>query len=60
VAYIATDDGRQLEQLGGLGILPDAVVRLLQKRPAAVVRVGETEVALDLGVARRIYVRLLT
>lgn len=60
MAYIATDDSRQLEQLGGLGIFPDAVVRLLQKRPAAVIRVGETEVALDFAVARRIYVRPLT
>jgi len=60
VAYIATDDSRQLEQLSGLGIFPDAVVRLLQKRPAAVIRVGETEVALDFGVARQIYVRPLT
>ena len=60
VAYVAMDDGRQLEQLSGLGILPDAVVRLLQKRPAAVIRVGETEVALDSAVARQIYVRPLT
>lgn len=60
VAYIRTDDGRRLEQLSSLGIVPDAVLRLVQKRLAAVIQVGETEVALDFGIARQIYVRLLT
>jgi Fe2+ transport system protein FeoA len=60
VVYIATADGRRLEQLSGLGLFPDAVVRLLQKRPAAVIQVGETELAIDLAIAREIYVRPLT
>jgi len=59
VAYIGTDDGRRLEHLSSLGIVPDAVLRLLQKRPAAVVQVGETEVAIDFSIARQIYVRPL-
>jgi len=57
VVYIGTDDGRRLEQLGSLGIVPGVELRLLQKRLAAVVRVGETEVALDFDIARHIYVR---
>ena len=60
VLYIGTDDGRRLEQLSNLGIVPNAVLRLLQKRPASVVQVGETEVAIDFGIARQIYVRPLT
>ena len=60
MAYIATTDGRRLEQLSGFGIFPDAVVRLLQKRPAAVIQVGETEVAIDTAIAQQIYVRPLT
>ena len=60
VAYIGTDDRRRLEQLSALGIVPDVVLRLLQKRLAAVIQVGETEVAIDFGIARQIYVRPLT
>jgi DtxR family Mn-dependent transcriptional regulator len=60
VAYIETGDGRRLEQLSGLGIVPDAVLRLLQKRPAPVVKVGETEVAIDFDIAQQIYVKPLT
>ncbi len=57
VAYIDTEDGRRLEHLSSLGIVPGAALRLLQRRLAAVVQVGETEVAIDFDIARRIYVR---
>ena len=56
VAYIGTGDGRRLEQLSSLGIVPDAVRRLVQKRLAAVVQVGETEVAVEFDIAQQIYV----
>jgi DtxR family Mn-dependent transcriptional regulator len=58
VAYIRTDDRRRLEQLSSLGIVPGAALLLLQDRLASVVRVGETEVALDFEIARQIFVRL--
>jgi Fe2+ transport system protein FeoA len=57
VAYIRTDDGRRLEHLSSLGIVPGVVLRLLQRRLAAVVKVGETEVAIDFDIARQIYVQ---
>lgn len=56
VAYVGTEDRRRLEQLSSLGIVPGAALRLLQNRLAAVVRVGETELALDFDIARLIYV----
>lgn len=57
VASIRTDDRRRLEYLSSLGIVPGVVLRLLQRRLAAVVRVGETEVAIDFDIARQIYVQ---
>ncbi len=57
VTHIDTSNRRRLEHLGNLGIVPGVVLRLLQNSLAAVVQVGETEVALDLDVARQIYVR---
>ncbi len=57
VAYIGTDDGRRLEQLSSLGIVPGVVLRLLQTQLAAVVLVGETEVAIDFDIAHQIFVR---
>ncbi len=58
VDRIETRDVRRLEALSSLGIVPGSVLRLLQSRVAVVVRVGETEVALDSAVARQIRVLL--
>jgi len=42
--------------LVALGVLPGAVVTLLQRYPAFVVRIGHTEFAVDDQLARRIHV----
>lgn len=39
------------------GLVPGAQITLQQKRPAYVVRVGETELALDIDIAREILVK---
>ena len=44
-------------RLAVFGLVPGTEITLLQRRPACVVRVGETELALDLEIARRILVR---
>jgi Fe2+ transport system protein FeoA len=46
-----------LMKLAQLGLVPGAEVRVQQSRPAAVVRVGETTVALQRAVARLVHVR---
>jgi DtxR family Mn-dependent transcriptional regulator len=43
-------------KLSSLGVLPGAIVELQQKVPAAVIRVGETTVALDGEIAAEIFV----
>jgi Fe2+ transport system protein FeoA len=44
-------------RLAVFGLVPGTEITLLQRRPACVVRVGETELALDREIARRILVR---
>ena len=44
-------------RLAVFGLVPGTEVTLLQRRPACVVQVGETELALDPEIARRILVR---
>jgi len=46
-----------LMKLSQLGLVPGAEVRMQQSRPAAVVRVGETTVALQRAVARVVHIR---
>ncbi|WP_457555889.1 metal-dependent transcriptional regulator [Candidatus Pyrohabitans sp.] len=59
IVFIAPRSHATLDRLGSIGIVPGSVLRLHQKRPAFVVRVGETELALDEEVARQIYVKRL-
>jgi DtxR family Mn-dependent transcriptional regulator len=57
IVYIAPRDRERLVQLANLGVTPGARIHLQQVRPAAVVRVGETTLALDPQVAEEIYVK---
>jgi DtxR family Mn-dependent transcriptional regulator len=57
IVYIVPRQPEQLVKLSSLGIVPGAVIRLQQTRPAAVVKVGETTLALDASIAAGIYVK---
>lgn len=57
IVYIVPRAAGRLVRLAGLGVVPGATVHLQQRTPAAVVRVGETTVALEPAVAGEIYVR---
>lgn len=57
IRTIASGEVQVLERLGSLGVTPGARVQVRRRRPAVVLRIGETVVALDRSLARRIYVR---
>jgi Fe2+ transport system protein FeoA len=59
VLKVSAADVPMLMKLSHLGLVPGAEVRMQQSRPAAVVRVGETTVALQRAVARQVHVRRL-
>jgi len=51
----STEPGRVV-RLSSLGVVPGAVVTLVQMRPAVVLRIGETSLAVDRDVADDILV----
>src|SRR3990167_323324 len=55
VVFIASDEGGVLRRLTSLGVYPGAVVNIRQHQPTAVLRVGETDIALDPALVGRIY-----
>lgn len=59
IVYIVPREPGRLVRLAGLGVVPGATVHFQQRTPAAVLRVGETTVALEPGIAGEIYVRRL-
>lgn len=56
VAYLSSGEQGRLLRLSALGITPGATIRLLQKWPSFVFQCDQTEIALELDVARHIYV----
>ena len=57
IVYIVPRNPERLVRLSNLGIFPGATVDLQQRRPATVLRVGETTLAMDSAIAGEIYVR---
>lgn len=57
VLRIRGDRGHRRSNLVVFGIAPGADVQVVQRRPSCVVRVGETELALDPEIARTILVQ---
>lgn len=57
IAYFSVTEHARLLKLSSLGFAPGGRIRLLQRWPACVVQIEETEIALEESVARCIYVR---
>jgi DtxR family Mn-dependent transcriptional regulator len=57
IVYIVPRDPSRLVKLSDLGLVPGVELRLQQKRPATVVAVGETTLALDRDIVSEIYVK---
>jgi len=57
VSFITPRFSSRYQQLSSLGLIPGSPIKLLQNSPAHVVRVGETEMALDGEIAREIFVK---
>jgi DtxR family transcriptional regulator, Mn-dependent transcriptional regulator len=57
IVYIVPRDPARLVRLSNLGIFPGVTVDLQQRRPATVLRIGETTLAMDAAIAAEIYVR---
>jgi DtxR family Mn-dependent transcriptional regulator len=59
IVFIVPRVRSRLDRLSTLGVVPGAVVRLHQKHPTYVIRVGETDLAVEEDIARDIYVKKL-
>lgn len=57
IAYIQTDDGKKMQKLMAMGVLPGNRILLMQAFPSYIFRVGFSEFAIDTAMAREIFVR---
>ena len=59
IVFISSKYHARLDRLSSLGIIPGGILRLHQKQPTYVIRIGETELALDKDLAKEIFVKKL-
>ena len=57
IVFIAPKSHMRLDRLAVLGIIPGSTIRIHQKKPSYVIRVAETDVALDPEIVGDIYVK---
>ncbi len=57
LVYMSSSSHKRLDQLTSVGLLPGVIVQLHQRRPAFVIDVGQTSLALDEEIVSGIYVR---
>ncbi len=56
VVELRSGDPARLDRLGAYGLVPGSRVLMAQVQPAFILRIGETEIAVDLEVAGEIIV----
>jgi len=57
VMYVETKSHARLDKLASFGLVPGAVVTMHQRQPSLVVRMGETQLAMDELVAKCVHVQ---
>ncbi len=57
VVFIVPKTYARLEKLGSMGLVPGSIVRLQQKKPAFVLELGQTTLALDPEIVKDIFVK---
>ncbi len=57
IAFITPKNLQRLDRLTALGLHPGNIIRIQQKRPCYLIRIGETEIAIDQEIAREIYLK---
>lgn len=58
VLYLHTMDNRKLQKLMAMGILPGVSVEVIQRFPSYVLKIGNSQIAMDEEMARDVFIRL--
>lgn len=56
ICQINSENALRSDRLVSLGVLPGNRLKLIQKKPSLIIRLGETEIALDREIASDIFV----
>jgi DtxR family Mn-dependent transcriptional regulator len=59
IVFITPGSHSRLDRLSAMGVVPGTVIKLHQKKPAYVIQLGETMIAVDKDITREIFVKKL-
>lgn len=57
IAYLAASDGKKMQKLMSMGVLPGSELQLMQAFPSYIFKVGHSQFAVDDSLAREIHIR---
>ena len=57
IAYLAASDGKKMQKLMSMGVLPGSDLQLMQRFPSYIFKVGHSQFAVDDSLAREIHIR---
>ncbi len=57
IAYLAANDGKKMQKLMCMGVLPGSELQLMQSFPSYIFKVGHSQFAVDDSLAREIHIR---
>ena len=57
IVFIAPKEHKRLDKLTTFGVVPGSTIKLRQKTPSFIIKIGETDLAIDTDIAKEIYVR---
>ncbi len=57
IVFITPSDASRISRLSSIGVIPGAVIRLVQRRPSVVLQIDETTIAIDPELAREIFIK---
>ncbi len=58
IAYLHTRDNKKLQKLMAMGLLPGVSVEVIQRFPSYVLKIGNSQIAMDEEMARDVFIRL--
>ena len=58
IAYLHTRDNKKLQKLMAMGLLPGVSVEVRQRFPSYVLKIGNSQIAMDEKMARDVFIRL--
>lgn len=57
IVFIVPKEHKRLDKLISFGVIPGSSINLHQKTPSFIIRIGETDLAIDRDIASEIYVK---